>query len=164
MDFFIRKTARDWFRDIWEEFSALPGQKAAPGFDAFYFCFIAGIAANRKRDLPGDETTQLVPEFPEAYKSRGALLIALFLNQEIRSQGVLLTERKRVHEDISKLVDPHAANHLSDYGVREFNKYSFGGYEVLLEWFDDDRPRSLQTFLRTFKLKLDEAQPMGDVG
>ncbi len=164
MDFFIRKTARDWFRDIWDEFNALPGAKAAPNFDAFYFCFIAGITANRKEYLPAEETAQLVPEFPEAYKSRGALLVALFLNQEIRNQGVLLTERKRVHDDISKLVDPRAANHLSDYGVREFNKYSFGGYEALLEWFDGDRPRSLETFLRTFKLKLDEALPTGDVG
>ena len=163
MDFFIRKTARIWFRDIWDEFSALPGAKAAPNFDAFYFCFIAGIAENRKKDLPGDETAQLVPEFPEAYKSRGTLLVALFLNREIRSQGVLLTDRKRVRDDISKLVNPHAANHLSDYGVREFNKYSFGGYDVLLEWFDGDRPRSLETFLRTFKLKLDDAQSVQSV-
>ena len=163
MDFFIRRTARDWFRDIWDEFSALPGTKAAPNFDAFYFCFIAGIVANQKRDLPADETAQLVPEFPGAYKSRGALLVALFLNREVHSQGVPLADRKRIHDDISKLIDPRAANHLSDYGVREFNKYSFGGYDVLREWFDGDRPRSLETFLRTFKLKLDEAQSMRDV-
>ncbi len=163
MDFFIRRAARDWFRDIWSEFSALPRTKAAPNFDAFYFCFIAGIAVNRKEDLPADETAQLVPDFPEAYKSRGTLLVALFLNREVQSQGVPLTDRKRVHDDISKLVNPHAPNYLSDYGVREFNKYSFGGYDVLREWFDGDRPRSLETFLRKFKLKLDEAQSMRDV-
>ena len=156
MDFRIRKKARDWFRDISNEFSALPGAKAAPLFDAFYFCFIAGIVANRKTELPMEETDQLVPEFPEAYRSRGALLVALFLKRAIQVQGAMLGERESVHDEISKLVDPGVANMLSDYGVREFNKYSFGGYEVLLEWFDD-RPRTLETFLRTFKLKLDEA-------
>ena len=161
MDFFIRKKARDWFfQNIWKEFSALPGAKNAPNFDAFYFCFIAGIVANRKTDLPAEETAQLVPEFPEAYKSRGALLVALFLKREIRGQGAMLTEQESVHDDISKLVDPGAANMLSDYGAREFNKYSFGGYEVLLEWFDD-RPQTLETFLRRFKLKLDEALSNG---
>jgi hypothetical protein len=42
---------------------------------------------------------------------------------------------------------------LSDEGVREFNKYSHGGYEVLLDWFDD-RPRALETFLRAFHRKV----------
>ena len=65
-----------------------------------------------------------------------------------------MAEKKSVHAAISHLVQPEAANHLSDDGVREFNKYAHGGYEVLLEWFDD-RPRSLESFLRTFKLKID---------
>jgi hypothetical protein len=38
--------------------------------------------------------------------------------------------------------------------MREFSKYAHGGFEVLSEWFDD-RPRSLETFLRAFKRKVD---------
>ena len=154
MDFFIRKSARDWFRGIKGEFSA-PGARAAPDFDAFYFCFIAGIAANRKESLPQEETAQLVPGFPEAYKSRGGLLVSLFLSHELKSRGVDPTERQRVRDILSELVQPQAQNLLSDDGVREFNKYSFGGFDVLLDWFDD-RPASLETFLRAFKHKIDE--------
>ena len=50
---------------------------------------------------------------------------------------------------------PDAPNFLSDEGVREFNKYAHGGYEQLIEWFED-RPRALETFLRSFKRKVDQ--------
>ena len=156
MDFFIRKEARHWFRDVKNEFSALPGARNAPDFDAFYFCFIAGITMNRKESLPQEETAQLVPGFPEAYKSRGSLLVSLFLCRELKSRGVDLTERQRVRDVLSELVQPQAQNLLSDDGVREFNKYSFGGYDVLLDWFDHHRPTSLETFLRTFKRRIEE--------
>ena len=156
MDFFIRKEARRWFRGIRSEFSALPGTRSAPDFDAFYFCFIAGITMNRKESLPQEETAQLVPGFPEAYKSRGSLLVSLFLSRELKSRGVDLTERQRVRDVLAELVQPQAQNLLSDDGVREFNKYSFGGFDVLLDWFDDG-PTSLETFLRTFKRRIDEA-------
>lgn len=163
MDFFIRKEARRWFQDIRREFSALPGARAAPDFDAFYFCFIAGIAANRKESLPKEETAQLVPGFPEAYKSRGGLLVSLFLSHELKSRGVDMTERQRVRDVVSELVQPQAPNFLSDQGVRELNKYSFGGFDVLRDWFDD-RPTSLETFLRTFKRRIDETSAANEYG
>jgi hypothetical protein len=158
MDFALRKDAREWFRDIRGDFSALPGTASAPDFDAFYFCFVAGIAATRKKDVPAAETAALVENFPGPYRNRGRLLIALFLSRELDYLGVSMNEKKAVHAAIARLVDPEATNHLSDDGVREFNKYAHGGYEVLLDWFDD-RPRSLETFLRAFKLKVDNAPP-----
>ena len=155
MDFAIRKDARAWFRDIKSDLAALPGTTSAPDFDAFYFCFIAGITATQKKDVPAAETASLVENFPGAYKYRGRLLVALFLSRELDYLGVAMTEKKVVHAAISRLVQPEAPNYLSDEGVREFNKYAFGGYEVLLDWFDD-RPRSLEAFLRMFKRRVDD--------
>lgn len=146
MDFAIRKDARDWFRDIKGDL--------ALDFDAFYFCFIAGATAMRKKDAAASETAQLVDNFPGPYRNRGRLLVALFLSRELQLLGVTIAEKKAVHTAIAALVDPGSPNYLSDQGVREFNRYAHGGYEVLLEWFDD-RPRSLETFLRTFKLRID---------
>jgi hypothetical protein len=148
MDFAIRKEARDWFKDIR---SALELD-----FDAFYFCFMAGVTTQpcRKKDVAAADTAALVENFPGPYRNRGRLLVALFLSRELDYLGVSMTEKKSVHAAISRLVQPEAPNYLSDDGVREFNKYAHGGYEVLLEWFDD-RPRSLETFLRTFRHKVD---------
>lgn len=161
MDFAIRKDARDWFKDVRGDLVALPGTVSAPDFDAFYFCFIAGITTIRKKDISTAETAALVDNFPGPYRNRGRLLIALFLSRELDYLGVTMKEKKAVHAAISRLVDPDATNHLSDDGVREFNKYAHGGYDVLLDWFDD-RPRSLETFLRGFRRKIDEAGlPMG---
>lgn len=156
MDFAIREDARKWFRHIKGDFAALPGTASAPDFDAFYLCFIAGVSTMRKKEAPASETASLVENFPGPYRNRGRLLIALFLSRELEYLGVAMNEKKAVRSAISRLVDPDATNHLSDDGVREFNKYAHGGYEVLLDWFDEE-PRTLETFLRTFTLKLDDA-------
>lgn len=158
MEFRIRRDARDWFKDIKNNLTAPPGTPLAPDFDAFYFCFIAGIAEMRKKDTPTGETAELVENFPGPYRSRGRLLVGLFLSKELEYLGVDLTEKQTVHAKISRLVQPEASNFLSDEGVREFNKYAHGGYEVLLDWFDD-RPRALETFLRAFRQKVGTALP-----
>ena len=157
MVFRIRKDAKAWFRDIKADLTALPGTSAAPDFDAFYFCFIAGVTKMQKKDIATSETAELVENFPGPYKSRGRLLVGLFLSKELRYLGVTLEEKKTVHAEISQLVQPEAPSYLSDEGVREFNKYAHGGYDVLLNWFDD-RPRVLETFLRTFRKKIEDEQ------
>ena len=156
MEFRIRRDARDWFRDIQPNLIALPGTPSAPDFDAFYFCFIAGITAMRKKDVPTSDTAELVENFPGPYRSRGRYLVSLFLFTELEYLGVTLDEKSTVHAEISRLVHPSAQNHLSDEGVREFNKYAHGGYEVLLDWFDD-RPRALETFVRSFRKRVHDA-------
>ena len=52
----------------------------APKFDAFYFCFMAGIMTREKGDISASETSALVENFPAPYKNRGRLLVALFLS------------------------------------------------------------------------------------
>jgi hypothetical protein len=145
--FRIRENARDWFKD-------LRAKSFKTDFDSFYFCFIAGITAKRKQSVPLDDTAELVSYFPDRYSGRGKLLVALFLTRELEQLGVTMSEKHAVHSAIAKLVSPETPNFLSDDGVREFNRYAYGGYEVLLDWYDD-RPRSLETFLRTFKRKVD---------
>lgn len=156
MEFRIRKDAREWFKYIRNELTAPPGTPSAPDFDAFYFCFIAGIAKKRKDNATSRETAELVEHFPGPYRVRGRLLVGLFLSRELEYLGVTLTEKQAVHTEISRLVQPEATNFLSDEGVREFNKYSHGGYEVLLDWFED-KPRALETFIRAFRQKVGEA-------
>ena len=148
--FRVRNDAKAWFKDLLEKSFKLD-------FDVFYFCFMAGITAGptRKQSATLEATAELVDHFPEKYRSRGRLLVALFLTRELESLGVVMTEKTSVHSVVARLVSPESPNYLSDEGVREFNKYAHGGYEVLLDWFPDDRPRTLDSFLRTFKRKLD---------
>jgi hypothetical protein len=84
------------------------------------------------------------------------LLVSLFLSRELQFLGITMAEKRTIHGAIARLVDPEASNHLSDEGVREFNKYCHGGYEVLLEWFEY-RPQSLETFLRLYSRRVGEA-------
>ena len=151
--FRLRKDARTWFKDLYRD------KAFKIGFDAFYFCFIAGISAKRKENIALDETEELVAYFPEKYGSRGKLLVGLFLTRELEELGVTMDDRKEVHATIAQLVSPDAPNHLSDEGVREFNRYAHGGYDVLLDWFDDDHPRALETFLQVFRQKVNVTLP-----
>lgn len=147
--FRVRNDAKTWFKDLLEKSFKLD-------FDVFYFCFMAGIAAGpeRKQSASLDDTAELVDNFPDKYKPRGKLLVALFLTRELQALGVAMTEKKAVHTVVARLVSPDSPNYLSDEGMREFNKYAHGGYEVLRDWFED-RPRTLDSFLRTFKRNLD---------
>ena len=142
--FRLRKDARDWFKELYND------RSFKIGFDAFYFCFIAGICAKSKEDVTQDKTEELVAYFPEKYSSRGNLLVALFLTRELEEFGVKMDNKEEVHTRVSQLVSSNMPNHLSDDGVREFNKYAHAGFEVLLDWFAD-KPRTLETFLRGFK-------------
>ncbi|GAB1150135.1 hypothetical protein [Shewanella algae] len=146
--FRLRSDAKHWFRDLREQ------KVFKTDFDSFYFCFIAGVTSRRKETVTQDETAELVSYFPDRYNVRGKLLVSLFLKSELELLGVSMSERREVHSTIAKLVTPESPNFLSDEGVREFNRYAHGGYEQLIEWFDE-RPRSLETFLRGFKLKVD---------
>jgi hypothetical protein len=147
--FRLRKDAREWFKDI----RSPDGFKL--DFDVFYFCFIAGIAKKSKLPVTNEHTAELVATFPGQYSARGKLLVALFLVRELETLGVTMDEKKDVHSSIARLVDPGAPHSLSDDGVKNFNQYAHGGFDVLLDWFAGDRPRSLETFLRMFKKKLD---------
>ena len=156
MDFAIRKDASDWFRDIKSDLKAPSGTVSAPEFDAFYFCFMAGIITGKKADITASRMSALVENFPGPYKNRGRLLVALFLRRELDYLGVTMVEKQLIRDEISRLVHPEAPNYLSDEGVREFNRYASGGFDILrYDWFDDDRPRSLETFVQEFKRRMD---------
>ena len=148
--FRLRLEAREWFKELRDQ------KVFRIDFDAFYFCFVASVTGKRKEDVPLDKTAELVAYFPDSYSSRGRLLVGLFLKSELEGLGVSMDERREVHSAIERLVTPYAHNFLSDEGVREFNKYAHGGYEQLIEWFED-RPRFLETFLRSYKRRVDAA-------
>lgn len=148
-DFRLRTEARKWFSELRDS------RAFRVDFDIFYFCFMAGVAGGQKVSVQQSETAQLVDYFPERYKGRGRQLVAMFLARELHELGIDVTQREVVNSAISKLIDPHAPNFLSDEGVKQFNSYASGGYELLTDWFDD-KPRHLDTFLRAFKLFIDE--------
>lgn len=147
--FRVREDARTWFKELRER-----ERTFRTDFDTFYFCFMAGIAARKKRAMPNEKTAELVSYFPDRYQGRGKLLIALFLTRELKELGLQAGERHAVHQAVAQLVSSESSNNLTGKGVNEFNKYAHAGFDVLLDWFDD-KPRSLETFVRAFKRKLD---------
>ena len=148
MPFRLLKDARPWFKGIEKDLTL--------DFDMYYFCLMTGLAAGKKRSSQTEDATDLAQDFPGEYRARGRVIVALLLTRELRSLGINFQERTTLHREVSKLIDPLSSSHLSSTGMEELNRYSYGGFDVLTEWFSD-RPRHLETFLPQFKNLLNRA-------
>ena len=149
LPFRLSKNAHKWFRGLERGFNS-----EAPMYEVFYFCAMAGLAARRKSEIPSAETTELVNYFPGEYRAKGRLIVALFLSREIHALGIKTTERKALHAAVADLVHPLSPSYLSEAGVKELNKYSHGGFDVLAEEFANP-PQAIETFLPLFKQFID---------
>lgn len=148
MPFRLRKDTRTWFRDIADQFSL--------DFDMYQLCLLAGLGAGRKVQVPDDETTVLVENFPGEYKGTGRIIIAFFLSVELESLGIRRDDRQSLHSTISSLVEPQSASQLSSEGQKAMNQYSFAGFDVITEWFES-RPHTFGAFFPVYKQRLDES-------
>lgn len=139
--FRIRIDAKKWFKHLRDDgFST--------DFDSFYICFLVGVlSGTRKESVATADTAELVDYFPDRFRERGRLLVGVFLATELNMLGVQMKEKKIVHNAIARLVKPDSLTYLSDEGVKLFNSYAHGGFERLLDWFDE-KPMKLETFLR----------------
>lgn len=142
MYFQLRRDARQWYSDIESSFPT--------NFDLFYLNAMAGFAARRKSDVEPNLVTDLVDYFPKDFKSRGSLIISLLISTELTVAGINYDERDSVNRTIARLITPSAESHLTDDGTRLMNRYAHGGFEALVEQFED-RPRTIETFLRTYR-------------
>jgi hypothetical protein len=149
MPFRLRRDTREWFQRVEGNFDL--------DFDMYYLCLLAGLTAGQKTSVPNDQTTELVDSYPGDYKSEGRLITSLFLSRELKNQAVDLSNRKELNDRISELVDSLSPSRLTTEGMKEMNKYSYGGFDVILEWFDD-RPYALEDFLPHYYRHLRQAE------
>lgn len=155
-DFRLLKDARTWFKSLTTKDGGF-----GIDFEIYYFCLMAGLASGKKRvELSTTETAELVQHFPGRYKEKGKVIVGLFLARYLSSLGVDLKDKKQAHLQISKLISPTSPNYLSDEGMKELNKYAAGGYDEIIDWFEDS-PKTLESFLRTFASKINfKIQPI----
>ncbi len=147
MAFRLRRDTRDWFKEIANSFDR--------DFDMYYFCLMAGLAARHKVNTPNTETTELVQTFPEIYKKRARLIVGIYLTYELEDLGVAFSDKEQVREAIGRYIDPFSPILLSSIGLDGLNRFSYGGQDTLENWFGEDRPRSIDTFLIKYKRELD---------
>ena len=116
---------------------------------------MTGFADGRPEIDGGHESSDLVDYFPGQYRSRGQLLVAQLIREELRRFKIKLDNQSEVRRKIRDLILAKSPSYLTDEGVKLMNAYASGGYEVLLEYFDD-RPRTLETFIRNYHKCLNE--------
>ena len=145
MGFELRHDAKRWFKAFDKEIK----QKTIILFDLYYFCLIPGFVTKRRNtEIHSDDVDEMTRDFPSVFRSRGELLVGLLINTELSRIGIDLKERTSVYSQISELVIT-SPPYLSNEGIKRMNQYAHGGFDVLCERLDE-RPRSLETFVRKY--------------
>lgn len=152
--FRLRNDAREWFRYIHPKTGQKKSDILRLRFDPYYLCLMAGLVTGRKAKIKSGEARDVLDYFPEEYAKSGRLLIALFLDREIKKLGIAPTNRKLIHETVVGFLDPMSGSGLSAEGFKQFNRYAHGGFEVLSEEWFDAPPRLVEAFLASYCTKL----------
>ncbi len=147
MYFRLRHDTESWFKDISEHFPTK--------FDLYYLCLMCGFAANRRATVAANRATDITDNFPNEFKEKGHLIIGLLISAELKRSGIEVSEREHVYKLIERLVTPAGSSNLTDEGVKAMNEYANAGFDILLEEFDD-RPRTIETFVRLFPKALED--------
>ena len=90
------------------------------------------------------------------FRSQGELLVGLLIHAELSRMGIDLQERQFVYSTISELVIT-SPPYLSNEGIKRMNQYAHGGFDILCERMDE-RPKSLETFVRKHHRLIQELQ------
>lgn len=153
MGFELRQDAKIWFKAFDKDIR----QKTIIQFDLYYFCLIPGLIAKRRNiEINSDNVDEMTRDFPNVFRSRGELLVGLLINTELSRMGINLNERTSVYSIISELVIT-SPPYLSNEGIKRMNYYAHGGFDVLCEKMDE-RPRSLETFVRKYHRLIQDLQ------
>jgi hypothetical protein len=148
MSFYLRKDAQRWFSKIDSDLELK--------YDLFHYCFMAGLVSGKKTKAEPADITEIIQSFPRKYKPHAQLLVAAFISEEIRQSGVSSSNRKELHRVISSLIDLQSPVHLSETGLALFNRYSYGGFDIVYEWFDGKKPINLESFLPKYYRHISE--------
>ena len=143
--FRLRVDAQNWFSELrrFPQFKVL--------FDLYYFCLMAGLAAERSSDtgLAGAAATDMVEDFTSEHKAGKLLLIGLLVIAELKREGIDVSEKAAVRSMFRRLVDPGNRSQLTDVGTKRMNAYASGGYEYLSAR-RESKPYTPEEFFRDY--------------
>lgn len=156
MDFYIRTDAQKWFKGIRSELDQQPGK--AGNMSMYYFCAMAGLAANRKNpSIKAHQLASLVDHFPKQFDKSSKLIIASLLTLELERAGHTLevANREKIELFISDIIKPDSP-YLTDEGMKRLDKYAHGGFDVLEDKLEP--PVTLSAFLSDYSELIAEIQ------
>jgi len=151
-DFRLREDCRRWFGHISKRtpFSTL--------FDSYYLCFLLGVAARHTSNpSKGAEAHAFVATFPRPYDQQQRLLIGLMIDAELVRLGIEPTDRASVNRIVNEIAGPGG---LTSQGAARMNNYASGGFDLLIEEYREDEPRTAAEFLPRYLRILDAASGM----
>lgn len=151
MSFVLPLNARDFFGFEGQKAFAKasePRRDAAARFlmfDAYYCCVLLGLDGRKLGDENKLEPDKFFDGYPEAFKGQAELMAGLLVDAELSRLQVAPDDRRRIEEEMVRLLDLTSATRLSEGGDRLLNRYAVSGFERLRDAMM--QPDNLEEFL-----------------
>jgi len=143
---FIRRQEMDgWFSNLHKD-NSLEIQ-----FDYYYMCLMIGFAALRDDPLQGG--SELIRHFPGPYAGASKLIVGLLLIAETKKLGKQLGNKRDVEFLVQQYLETSGSGVLNDVGFDRINDYANGGFNFLVEEYED-KPYHADSFFGWYTERL----------
>ena len=123
--------------------------------DLFYLSLLVGLKHNLKSSIDKYELGELTDEWTtELSENSNAkdYIIAIYLTELIKN---VQNDKVAIKEILNRSLDSKKKSSLSKEGFKEVHEYCFGGYEKILETFNNQPPSSIVDFFYKYKKLID---------
>jgi len=124
--------------------------------DLFYLSLLVGLNYNVKSSIDkydlGELTDEWTLELSENSNAKD-YIIAIYLNEITKKAQ---NNKGAIKEILNKSLDSRKKTSLSKEGLKEIHEYCFGGYEKIVETFNNQPPSSLVDFFYKYKKLIDK--------
>ena len=124
--------------------------------DLFYLSLLIGLKHNVKSDTDKYELGELTDEWTKDLSENSNAkdyIIAIYLTEITKN---IQNDKSKIKLLLNKVLDSKKKTSLSKDGLKEIHEFAFGGYEKIIEKFNNEAPSSIVSFFSKYKELLDK--------
>lgn len=125
--------------------------------DLFYLCLLIGlkykVKSSTEKYVLGELTDEWTKDLQENSNAKD-YIIAIYLTEVTKNAK---GNKGTIKEILNRSLDSKKKTSLSKEGLKEIHEYCFGGYEKIVETFNNQPPSSIVDFLFKYKKLLDKS-------
>ena len=144
MPFFLPKKAKPFFDQIYDSKNK-NGTKLRLFFDEYYFCLMAGLAAEKYDENAELEKSEITDRYPAEYGDSREYIAGLLFATERSRRGIPESDGVALEKLMTEYIDPTSKTYLNTKGENRLNQYAARGMEIMLDVMN--RPVRLDEFL-----------------
>lgn len=132
MPFYLPKKCRPFFKQIFDARNQ-NGTKIRLYFDEYYFCLMAGLAAEKYDEEAELEMSEITDRYPAEYLDSREYIAGLLFATEQHRRGIPESDGVALEKLMTEYIDPTSKTYLNLKGENRLNQYAARGMEIMLD-------------------------------